>query len=92
MADYIRREDALKWVSIDGGDGCSSYGDCADRNTGKACSDCLYTDISRIPAADVEEVVHCKDCKYYDESIHYCALYKCKHPEWFYCYDGGKEE
>ena len=47
MADYIRREDALKAL----------YNDYA-----YAAMDV----IKRLPAADVAEVVRCKDCKYGD--------------------------
>ena len=47
MADFIRREDALKAL----------YNDYA-----YAAMDV----IKRLPAADVAEVVRCKDCKYGD--------------------------
>ena len=47
MADYIRREDALKAL----------YNDYAYS---------AMDVIKRLPAADVVEVVRCKDCKYGD--------------------------
>lgn len=47
MADYIRREDALKAL----------YNDYAYS---------AMDVIKRLPAADVAEVVRCKDCKYGD--------------------------
>lgn len=45
MADFIRREDALKVL-------CNNYAYAA------------MDVIKRLPAADVAEVVHCKDCKH----------------------------
>lgn len=45
MADYIRREDALKVL-------CNNYAYAA------------MDVIKRLPAADVAEVVRCKDCIY----------------------------
>ena len=55
MADYIRREDALKAL----------YNDYA-----YAAMDV----IKRLPAADVAEVVRCKDCKHRTEAGN------CGHP------------
>lgn len=55
MADFIRREDALKTL----------YNDYA-----YAAMDV----IKRLPAADVAEVVRCKDCKHRTESGN------CGHP------------
>ena len=78
-SDYIRREDAIM-AAMD-------YNGCG--NAQDASQD-IAADLASIPAADVVEVVRCKDCKFYDESIHFCELYKVKHPESFYCYDGTR--
>lgn len=51
MTDYIRREDALKGVEL--------------FHCGWAEIEAVQVDyIGRLPAADVAEVVRCKDCKY----------------------------
>ena len=57
MADYIRREDAMKAL----------YNDYA-----YAAMDV----IKRVPAADVAEVVYCKDCKHRTEAGN------CGHPRY----------
>ena len=35
----------------------------------------IYAALEEVPSADVVEVVHCKDCKYYDDTPHfaYCV-------------------
>ena len=58
MADYIRREDAVKIAEKYG----LANGSVLGRHTGLA--DCIASEISGLPAADVAEVAHCKDCKY----------------------------
>lgn len=58
MADYIRREDALRAVQRKRG---------ANRSPAQnEMLNRIKTDIIRAPAADVAPVVRCKDCKYGD--------------------------
>ena len=57
MADYIKRTDAVKIAEKYG----LANGSVLGRHTGLA--DCIARDISELPAADVAEVVRCKDCK-----------------------------
>lgn len=68
MADYIRRDDAVKIAEKYG----LANGSVLGRHTGLA--DCIARDISELPAADVAEVVRCKDCKHRTESGN------CGHP------------
>lgn len=60
MTDYIRRAEAVKIAEKYG----LANGSVLVRHTGLA--DCIARDISGLPAADVAEVVRCKDCKYGD--------------------------
>lgn len=57
MTDYIKRTDAVKIAEKYG----LANGSVLGRHTGLA--DCIARDISELPAADVAEVVRCKDCK-----------------------------
>ena len=69
MTDYIKRTDAVKIAEKYG----LANGSVLGRHTGLA--DCIARDISELPAADVAEVVRCKDCKYFglnDENVPYC--------------------
>lgn len=56
--NYIKREDAVKIAEKYG----LANGSVLGRHTGLA--DCIASEISGLPAADVAEVVHCKDCKH----------------------------
>ena len=56
MTDYIKRTDAVKIAEKYG----LANGSVLGRHTGLA--DCIARDISELPAADVAEVVSCKDC------------------------------
>lgn len=56
--DYIKRDDAVKIAERYGLTNGSALG----RHTGLA--DCIASEISDLPAADVVEVVRCKGCKY----------------------------
>lgn len=56
MADYIRRDDAVKIAEKYG----LANGSVLGRHTGLA--DCIASEISSLPAADVAEVVRCRDC------------------------------
>ena len=58
MADYIKRTDAVKIAEKYG----LANGSVLGRHTGLA--DCIARDISELPAADVAEVVRCKDCEH----------------------------
>lgn len=68
MTDYIRRTDAVKIAEKYG----LANGSVLGRHTGLA--DCIARDISELPAADVAEVVRCKDCKHRTEAGN------CGHP------------
>ena len=57
MADFIRREDALKVL-------CNNYAYAA------------MDVIKRLPAADVAEVVRCKDC-WHSKYAAWCEGYAC---------------
>ena len=59
MADYIRREDAVKIAEKYG----LANGSVLGRHTGLA--DCIASEISSLPAADVAPVVRCKDCRHW---------------------------
>lgn len=87
MDDYIRRGEAIEET-------CS---DCTERNNcGGSCSD---TDRLRaIHAADVVEVVRCRDCVHGE---HYYGGVSCRmpsFPEWkvhekdYFCADGERKE
>lgn len=58
MTDCIRRTDAVKIAEKYG----LANGSVLGRHTGLA--DCIARDISELPAADVAEVVRCKDCEH----------------------------
>lgn len=60
MTDYIRRTDAVKIAEKYG----LANGSVLGRHTGLA--DCIASEISALPAADVAEVVYCKDCKMWE--------------------------
>ena len=58
MTDYIKRTDAVKIAEKYG----LANGFVLGRHTGLA--DCIASEISCLPAADVAEVVRCASCKY----------------------------
>ena len=68
MAAYIKRTDAVKIAEKYG----LANGSVLGRHTGLA--DCIASEISGLPAADVAEVVRCKDCKHRTEAGN------CGHP------------
>lgn len=71
MADFIRREDALYAIQRQRG---------ATRSPAQnRLLDLLRVDIVRAPAADVAEVVRCKDCKYVNFTEHRDYLRCTKH-------------
>lgn len=63
MTDYIRRDDAVKIAEKYG----LADGSVLGRHTGLA--DCIASEISALPAANVAPVVRCKDC-----AKHYIVL------------------
>ena len=63
MTDYIRRTDAVKIAEKYG----LANGSVLGRHTGLA--DCIASDISCLPAADVAEVVRCASCKYVRQTV-----------------------
>lgn len=63
MSDYIRRDDAVKIAEKYG----LADGSVLGRHSGLA--DCIASEISDLPAADVAEVVRCRDC-----AKHYIVL------------------
>ena len=67
-ADFIKRDDAVKIAEKYG----LANGSVLGRHTGLA--DCIASEISGLPAADVAEVVRCKDCKHRTEAGN------CGHP------------
>ena len=74
MTDYIKRTDAVKIAEKYG----LANGSVLGRHTGLA--DCIARDISELPAADVAEVVRCRDCKYGEvDDADFPAQYLCKH-------------
>ena len=74
MTDYIKRTDAVKIAEKYG----LANGSVLGRHTGLA--DCIARDISGLPAADVAEVVRCRDCKYGEvDDADFPAQYLCKH-------------
>lgn len=70
MADYIRRDDAVKIAEKYG----LANGSVLGRHTGLA--DCIASEISSLPAADVAEVVRCKDCRH-SKYAAWCEGYAC---------------
>jgi hypothetical protein len=62
MTDYIKRTDAVKIAEKYG----LANGSVLGRHTGLA--DCIARDISDLPAADVAEVVLCKNCKWFADN------------------------
>lgn len=59
------------------------------------CEDYIRTiaeDIRHLPAADVAEVVLCKDCKYTDLFYPYCTIWEAAIDGDGYCYKGEKDE
>lgn len=64
--DYIKRSDAL-----------NEFHEWIVSNDGNIFS--LASALEAIPAADVEPVVHCRDCKYRDQrfSVHNAICTKC---------------
>lgn len=88
MADYIRREDALFALRK------------AERGgsmTALTRLERAYAEIREMPAADVAEVVRCKDCRYLgrelDKGLYSCDDYNLPYCEPdSYCSHGRRKE
>ena len=83
MAEYIKREEALKAI-----ESASAWG-----------SNTAYEAVQEVPAADVAPVVRCKDCKHgvYNEDDKdpyvFCQVRGCDIcPMDGYCYRGSTKE
>lgn len=95
--EYISREAAITSLCCD----CSATRDC---RPGERCVD--YARLKEIPAADVVEVVRCRDCKYrdyddapYGKKVAVCtgAMAYSQTPDDWYCpmgkrKDGGQDD
>ena len=92
MAEYIKRTDAVKIAEKYG----LANGSALGRHTGLA--DCIARDISELPAADVAEVVRCKDCirRYDTDECPMCFLIKGNYCEYTnengFCDRGERKE
>lgn len=69
--EYIERGAAIKEIRLIYCKDCNSY-------NGVRCRACEFDDamslIEDVPAADVVEVVRCKDCKYFVSEVCRCDL------------------
>lgn len=89
MDDYIKRENAID-AAIQGAE---EY----DCGYGASRDDLIMEEINRIPAADVVEVVRCKDCASYSvpsnnlgrDGICFSLNQYC--PGWFFCANGRRK-
>lgn len=66
MSEYIKREDAERAIEEDFRHACHPY-------EWMGLEDAL-DDLSRVPSADVVEVVRCKDCKWVGRDEHCPAI------------------
>ena len=70
--EYISREAALKYIKSEQCKTCSDIGLCGN------CAVLVAVKLlEKVPAADVAEVVRCKDCRY-GEYRAWCEGYACK--------------
>jgi hypothetical protein len=74
MAEYIEREATIEFIRLNYCKDCNNY-------NGILCRSCSFDDamlaIEDVPAADVVEVVRCKECKH-SSFIKSCSKYECK--------------
>lgn len=96
MAEYIERETFLKDIEERYCLPCKGAG--KDHN-GCMCRACWVDDmrgeVIDAPAADVEPVVRCKDCKHhYDCGIHFCDRLgmDCPNDSDFFCSYGERKD
>ena len=82
---YIERETALEFVLNN-----------TPHINGETTMKCVERAIKAIPAADVVEVVRCKDCKWWtkqtDSMQGRCALSVHYPTGYWYCYNGERSE
>lgn len=85
MNDYIKRSDAIKTVC----------GDCEYYSTND-CEDCRLDRLTKIPAADVRQVVYCLECIYnnkcFTQSFVESESIKSFDRNTFFCADGERRE
>ena len=84
MNDYISRQEAIK--AIEGLHDCyNGFSDSYDKA-------CIIGVLEEVPSADVVEVVHCKDCKYYDDTppFSYCVQNSKYIDDDGFCSDGER--
>lgn len=84
MAEYIEREAVEKFIE----DGLNNP-DVTKRFGHDAIE--IMAEIHYMPAADVEEVVRCKDCYQSEEigDVLYCTYWRKNTDENGYCHEGG---
>lgn len=83
MAEYIRKEDAIKCIEGQCVDGKMWGNDESEGTLIEAYS--AIDDLMEIPPADVAPVVRCKDCKHkgwvqepcHGKSVDYCKIWDC---------------
>ena len=107
MAEYIKREDVLERIDgiwdcadmvFEPNDHCCNMDDCSSCKW-RETKDAIRRIVEHTPAADVVEVVRCKDCKYCKvECGNYCCYVDdylkmpISHYGDFYCADGERRE
>lgn len=93
MAEYIDREAAIEYTRLHYCKDCNSY-------NGVRCGSCGFDDaillIEDVTAADVVEVVRCKDCLHHTDDIINAEVVWCEksglaHLRDYYCADGKGE-
>lgn len=90
MAEYIEREAVKKQMNATCRN-CDARFD--ERECGRCGMEWAREIVRTVPAADVVEVVRCKDCKHYEESTGWCM----KHSHFvdsngFFCYPDESPE
>lgn len=76
MSDYIKREDAYKYLDEQ----------LVEVFTGETFLDALKQIIAKLPSADAVEVLHCKDCEFWNEDENILVSGMCE--EWSDFEDG----
>lgn len=85
MNEYISREeliDKLKmWLAELEAEKNKGYSDELYENKGaREAVECCIAEIETLPAAGVQPVIHCKDCKYAqnpNDTMVYCTYFEC---------------
>lgn len=89
MAEYIEREKAIQFVNQN-----------ICHFNGETTLSCVEICLKAAPAADVVEVVRCKDCEYrgwvqepcHGKSVHYCKIHDNCITENDFCSYGKRKE